>query len=162
VDSWLPLVIALLGLTSTLLGVWMTQRVADCRDEKRQQHERQAEQERRLREDATRTFDHRRDAYLAFVEEWWRFSDAIFQAKMFHDLDPSTPHEPDHDYLDPLRNRLLAIRIYGTGQAKSKADAAFEDMRDRAFEDAGLRVGAIDDLIEQIRADLGVLTRDVG
>src|SRR3954454_22785344 len=67
---WVPLVIAGIGVISTLAGslggVLITQRRSDRRDDKIWQRERQREQGRWAREDRARTFEHRRDAYVDF------------------------------------------------------------------------------------------------
>ncbi len=64
---WVPIVVAGIGVAGTLTagiaGGLITQRWADRRDDKTWQRERLREQERWLREDEGRTFEHRREAF---------------------------------------------------------------------------------------------------
>jgi hypothetical protein len=65
---WLPLVLALLGIGGTLASALLTQRGADQREIARVRLEADRETVRHAREDAARVFDHRRDAYVKFLE----------------------------------------------------------------------------------------------
>jgi hypothetical protein len=69
---WVPLAVAVIGLTATMIGtiagVLITQRRSDRREQLTWEREREREREVWVREDAARTFDLRRDAYVAFYE----------------------------------------------------------------------------------------------
>jgi hypothetical protein len=69
---WVPLVVAGLGLlgtiTGTIGGVLIAQRRSDRREATNWNRERERERERWAREDAARTFAHRREAYSDFYE----------------------------------------------------------------------------------------------
>ncbi|GLE56388.1 hypothetical protein NJBCHELONAE_16970 [Mycobacteroides chelonae] len=65
---WLTLVLAGLSPASALLGVWLTQRRADRREDAAFTRELAREHERWQREDQMRTFDDRRAAYVEFYE----------------------------------------------------------------------------------------------
>jgi hypothetical protein len=70
IPLWVPLVVAILGLIGTaggaIAGVVITQRRSDARDMTAWQRERDRERERWAREDAARTFELRREAYIEF------------------------------------------------------------------------------------------------
>jgi len=67
---WVPLVVAGIGVTGTLIagisGAWITRRWSDQREDKAWTRERERERERWAREDEARTFEHRREAYEEF------------------------------------------------------------------------------------------------
>ena len=69
---WVPLVVAGIGLLGTIIGtiagVLITQRRSDRRERESWVRERERERERWAREDALRTFEQRRDAYIDFYE----------------------------------------------------------------------------------------------
>jgi hypothetical protein len=61
---WVPLLVAGLGIA----GVFFTQWRSDKRESATWARDRRRERERWAREDAARTFDHRRDAHVDFYE----------------------------------------------------------------------------------------------
>jgi len=63
-----PLVVAALGLVSTVVGIVDTQIMANRRERESWQRETDRERERWQREDHARTFEHRRVAYVEFYE----------------------------------------------------------------------------------------------
>jgi hypothetical protein len=67
---WIPLVVAGMTLLGTVsggvVGVVLTQRRADRREQQAWEREREREKEHWGREDAARTFEHRREAYVNF------------------------------------------------------------------------------------------------
>ena len=67
---WVPLVVAAIGLlgtfSGTIAGVLITQRRSDRREGLTWERERQRERDLWAREDALRTFEQRRDAYIGF------------------------------------------------------------------------------------------------
>lgn len=71
---WLTLIVALLSPGGALLGVWVTQRRADRRDDATFARELARERERWAREDQARTFEHRRAAYIEYYEALRRMS----------------------------------------------------------------------------------------
>lgn len=79
---WVPLVVAGLGVLGavcgTLAGVLITQRRSDRREEVVWERERERERHRWAREDALRTFDHRRSAYEAFYESLREMAETVY------------------------------------------------------------------------------------
>ncbi len=73
VPLWVPLVVAALGFLGTvgagLGGVLITQRRSDRREGLAWQRERERERQQWKREDALRTFEHRREAYVTYYRE---------------------------------------------------------------------------------------------
>ena len=69
---WIPLVVAALGVLGTvtagIVGVLITQRRADRREEKIWERERQREREHWTREGTARTFEQRQRAYVNYFK----------------------------------------------------------------------------------------------
>lgn len=65
---WVPLVVAALGIVSTLVGIVVTQIMANRRERATWTRELEREQARWAREDQALTFEHRRTAYVEFYE----------------------------------------------------------------------------------------------
>jgi hypothetical protein len=145
VHDWLTLIVAALGIGGTLAGTVLAQHSA-----------RKSDRERFAHEDATRTFDHRRSAYFDYLQEWEGFRTRLADAQEMHEYDQSLPDEPPHDWLMPLWNRLLAIRVYGTAAAYAKAEAAYDALSAHAFGNRGLDQEPLDAFIAQVRVDLAV------
>lgn len=65
---WVPLVVAALGFVSTVVGIVVTQIMANRRERASWQRDTDREQQRWQREDQARTFEHRHTAYVEFYE----------------------------------------------------------------------------------------------
>jgi hypothetical protein len=65
---WVPLLVAALGVVSTLVGIVVTQIMANRRERATWTRELGREQARWAREDQALTFEHRRTAYVEFYE----------------------------------------------------------------------------------------------
>ena len=72
---WSQIGSGLIGGCLALLGVVFTQRRADRREAERWEREREREREVWAREDASRSYYHRREAYIEFMNEWQRHYD---------------------------------------------------------------------------------------
>jgi hypothetical protein len=145
------------GLTVT--GVVLTQNRADRREDERWRREREHERQVWAREEATRTYDQRRDAYLDFMKDWDERFNAIYMNKLTRE-EP----EPPEDYLEPLFKHVEQVRTFGSRQAGSLALDAFGALRYHAYEGGPIPALGLDEFREQVRRDLGVadgsITRD--
>ena len=65
---WVTLVVAALGFVSTVVGIVITQVMANRRELASWQRDTDREQQRWQREDQARTFEHRRTTYVEFYE----------------------------------------------------------------------------------------------
>lgn len=136
-------------LAGVVLGALLAmhaQRHADRRDAARLQLECE-------REDAARSYEHRRDAYVDFFKEFYRFLNAFEEASARGKFDP-----PD-DYLVPLYDRVIQIQIFGTQEAAKLADKAFDDLSDGVFLGDDLDPTALELLRNEIRRDLSIPDR---
>src|SRR4051794_25875021 len=110
---WLPLVVAGLGLLGTIVGtiggVLVAQRRADQRESVNWSRERERERAIWSREDAARTFEHRREAYTDFYEAVRamasRASTAVYGSSRF---------ELEFDWFQPTYEKLQHLRVYAT------------------------------------------------
>jgi hypothetical protein len=102
-STWLPLLVAALGIAGTVTGVVLTQRNANHRDDITWARERERERQAWEREDLARTFDDRRVAYVEF------FIAVKALAKMAYDRDcgltegAELPGDWDKDAAEKLR-----------------------------------------------------------
>lgn len=149
---------ALIGAGLALLGVLITQRRADRRELEQWRREREREREVWAREDSTRSYDNRRDAYLHFIYEWHRLAEVYGKAVEEYEMNRGFDPEPNHDWLLSLYEKNLAVELFGTEAAQKKAQDA-SDALDRmarhggSFPDA---MAAIKTFQEQARRDLSV------
>lgn len=148
---WSQILPGLLGGGFALLGVWFTQRQSDRRELERWQREREREREGWAREDAARSYDHRRDAYIDFMSEWNRYYDIAYRARV---LGPG--EEPDFDWLVDLYGKLIPVEIFGTGSAAKSARAALKALSDYAYNGTALDHAIFGELQSIVRRDLGV------
>src|SRR6266568_4922156 len=118
-STWLPLLVAALGIVGTVggtvTGVVLTQRQASRRDAITWARERERERERWAREDADRTFSNRRDTYVDFYES---LRDMAF---LVYNFGMGLVEEPDgddgrlpFDFQLPTFRKLQHLRIYAT------------------------------------------------
>ena len=120
---WVPLAVAGLGITGTLFGVFLTQRQANKSDalvwERNQQQW--------DRDDALRTFDHRRDAYVAFYEAVTDMTLAIYNHGIGKSAKPDDSDDggmPEGFHL-PAHRALQRLRIYATPTVTEAAEDAY-------------------------------------
>jgi hypothetical protein len=149
---WVPLVVALLGLG----GILLTQRRADRREDARWQREREREQALWAREDAARSYEQRREAYVAFIKEFqrlWHELTSVAITRGLADFDPS------FDYLDSLYERLVQIQIFGTDEAANLAYAAYRTLSGGVFGRKKIPNDVLGPLQSEIRRDLSIADR---
>jgi hypothetical protein len=123
VSTVLPLTVAAFGIAGTLGGVWLTQRRADRREDMNWTRQLEREQELWAREDAARTFEHRRTAYVDFYQanaEAAQWVSTYIAVRL---------RGGDEAELPPLwssevEDRLQALQIYATPRVTELADKA--------------------------------------
>jgi hypothetical protein len=166
IPLWVPLVVAILGLIGTgggaIAGVIITQRRSDARDRAAWDRER----ERWAREDAARTYELRREAYIEFHAAVNR-QRAVFidvqrvRHEGFVEPDQSTSDEMERD----LRRTQEKVRIYGSPAVVEAAEyivtrlmAARSTLKDEERTARHLSAFARKEaeLLREIRADLGI------
>ncbi|OBB76803.1 hypothetical protein A5759_05200 [Mycobacterium sp. 852014-52144_SCH5372336] len=111
-------------LGGALGGVVITQRSADRRERESRAEEFKRERARWAREDAARTFEERRDAYLGFYEA---LRQALAFANSFFDEGADLSRLPlPYDWYGPLYHHLQRVEIYGSEAVIALAQRAFE------------------------------------
>jgi hypothetical protein len=122
---WVALAVAAIGVVGTVVGtiggVLMTQRRSDRREDRNWNREREREQERWAREDAARTFEHRRDAYSAFYEAVREMARQAYD----HGMGLGDHNELPFDWQLPIYRRLQHLRLYATPAVADAATAAY-------------------------------------
>jgi hypothetical protein len=146
---WVPLAVAGLAVVGTLAGVVFTQVWNSRLDERRWSRESERLREAQAREDVNRTYEHRRAAYVDFLQEFER----LYQQ-----------HAPfDGSAVKRLQGeRLVAVQVYGTSEAWRLAlncQNAFmfglvSHPEDASAFEACMDAGA--EFLHQVRRDLGV------
>lgn len=166
---WVPLVVAGLGLLGAVLGtiggVLITQRRSDRREALAWERERDRERELWAREDAARTFEHRRRAYSDFYESLKAMALQVYNHGMgLEDGDKELPE----GWQFPTFQRLQQLDLYGTASAALAADEAYtavwrwghatkHGVDDEAFYDAQAAADFAErDLLVAIRTDLNI------
>ena len=120
-STWLPLLVAALGIAGTVTGVVLTQRNANRRDDITWTRERQKERESWAREDAARTFSERRDAYVEF------YVAVKALARMAYDHGygfTDSPGLPD-DWHEDAAEKRSRLEFYADRPVASAASAAY-------------------------------------
>jgi hypothetical protein len=152
-QEWLTLGIAILGIVGTLTGALLTQWRANKREEKRWQEEHRREQRRWEREDALRTFDHRRDAYIEYLAKWRHYFNLLWD----HEYHPGPAQEPPEDLLEPLWERFTVVMMYGSPEAIGIAEKMYDALYEWVFRSGEtVRDDVTTAFIEQARTDLKV------
>lgn len=164
---WLTLLVAALSPAAALLGVWLTQRRADRRDDATFARELKRERERWQREDEARTFENRRVAYVEFFEALRRMHITVEQFAMGHI--GTAFSELDEDWTVDAWEKLQHLQIYATPHVGSLASKAFfltqdcgsatsyGDFRTANYHArADIMDRAKDTLLQAIRSDLRV------
>jgi hypothetical protein len=158
---WVPLLVAALGVVSTLVGIVVTQIMANRRERANWTRELQREQTRWSREDQARTFSYRRVAYVQFYES---LRSAIARINFLIVYGSDGARMPEGWYYE-LFEKLQHVEMYGSADVVTVAQRAFEVTQawgDRAGpavndEDLDYEVsGMASTLLDAIRKDLGV------
>jgi hypothetical protein len=175
---WVPLLVTALGIigtvAGTVTGVVLTQRQASRRDDLNWSRERERERERWAREDADRTFSHRRDAYVDFYEALRDMAFLIYNFGMGLSEEPGSDEgRLPFDFQLRAFRKLQHLRLYAipaTAQAAEDAYNAAWRWGDRTrfaqddeqfYEDQNDFDTAEEVLRTAIRTDMGVpSTRD--
>lgn len=122
---WVPLIVALLGVVSTVVGIVVTQVMANRRERASWQRETARDQQRWAREDQARTFEQRHLAYVEFYEALRRMHQTVEIHAMATRGDPK--YGPlDLDWHTEGWDKLHHIEIYGTPHLSSLATQAYE------------------------------------
>jgi hypothetical protein len=155
---WVPLAVAGLAVAGTLAGVIFTQAWNNRLDERRWTREGDRLREAQAREDADRTYEHRRGAYVDFLQELERLQRIVWA------FDPEGRPLDDDDVdevFKGLSERLVAVRVFGTYEADLLARDCLNKLQvsalhpeDAARSEDAVRAGA--EYLLQIRKDLGV------
>lgn len=155
-DALWSLLVALVGVTGTLIGVVLTQRQADRRAAAERDDQEAREERRFRREDEAQTYEHRRVAYAAFLKAF----DSHVEG--FDRWDMERHGEPlPEDALEDLFDELTQVRIYGTRAGATRADALFDWIYDLMWRDVPKShrrdlAALMAAYLEQVRSDLSV------
>lgn len=144
-----------LAVVSAMVTAVLTQRNANRREDARWQREREREQALWAREDAARSYDHRREAYVAFIKEFhhrWKVSIEVEQAGF-------PTGDPPEDFFVPVYDLLTPIEIFGTKEAARLAEEACQTLSARAFTNHGLPPDVLGPFQSEIRRDLSIPDR---
>jgi hypothetical protein len=113
---WSQLLAGLVAGGLTLSGVWLTQRRSDKREALAWTRQRKREEEVWAREDAARSYEHRREAYAAFSKQWnthlARAESAVTRGREI---------ESDVDWTSEVFDACLVVELYGTAAATEAA-----------------------------------------
>lgn len=116
------MVVAVLGLlatvSGTVLGVVITQRRSDRREDLQWARMREREREQLAREDSLRTFDQRRIAYMEFEEQLRSAALAV--------SDRRSRSELDEEWQVPVFQSLLRLQVFATPETTAAAVAAYD------------------------------------
>ena len=166
---WVPVLVAALGIAGTLGGVMITQRRADRREEAASEREKEREQSRWSREDALRTFEQRRTAYVDFYQANGQAGQSVssyIAARRRGDDDVESPQL----WASVVDERLQVLEIYATPRVTALAQKAhtayrrtsLEARRPQGVDDDQLKErmhdwdAARSELLAAIHEDLGV------
>ena len=147
--------VAVVGILGTLTGVIFTQIWTSRLDERRWERERGRQRELEAREDANRTYEHRRAAYADFLREFERLR------RLYVDGDAANRPAISKRTFEELSAFWTAITLYGTERANGLANDCLTSIEgwvtnpdnDDAAENA---LEAWFDFLGQIREDLDV------
>jgi len=122
---WVPLLVAAIGVIGTLVagiaGTVIAQRWANQRDDKTWARERLREQERWRREDETRTFEHRREAF----EECYQAVKALAKRAYDHGYGFDDTPELPFDWNSDAFAKLQRLGIYADRISFGAANRAY-------------------------------------
>jgi hypothetical protein len=157
---WVTLAGSCAGAVVALAGVIISQVLTERRETARWAREQSRQRETWEREDAARTYEQRRDAYLAYANEWHRYHDKINEH--FDRRSRGYALDPDEDALNDLYKYLLQVEIFGTDGGRKAAKTAFKELADWLFGDRKLDYAVIESYQEQVRDDLAIPPSRVG
>lgn len=161
-STWVPLLIAALGVLATLTGVIFTQLWNSRLETRRWEREHNRQRAVDSRDDRNRTYEHRREAYVDFLRDLERLRRAY--------TDGVHPPNPAHATFDALWDLWTAVMIYGTPEAQSlvqECGDAFGMLQSSWGTDAGDSIieeimDSWHQLLSQVRKDLGVSDLPLG
>lgn len=156
-----------IGVAGTLLGVAFTQWRSDMRERNRLAVEERREQQRLAqdteRERDARLFDHRRNAYLAVIEQYHRWINIVA------DVREGLASEPPEDAMDGFWRIVGDVDLYGSAEVAEKAQALYFELHQQTYgprnpniEDADHDLEAGDrhnEFVNAARTDLGLPAR---
>jgi hypothetical protein len=151
---WVPIVAALAGAIG---GSVLTQVLLGRREDRRWRQEREHERLIWAREDAGRSYDHRRQAYMDFLAEFHRLRRVVEAARAQGATSEALPRQA----MDDLTDLWTAVLIYGSEDGQQWASACHSSLRLWAWhpERADLEETVMEDwnqYLTQVRIDLGV------
>lgn len=165
---WVPLVVAGMGfiaaISAALLGAQITQRRSDAREAAQWERERERERERWKREDEARTFEHRREVYVAYFETIKRMANLVDLASQ----ERSGNYVLPDDWWRPAFDSLNQLIVYGTSTVAEAAGAAYacarvmgDELRLKGRSERckalGIKYGELEsDLLHKIREDMQI------
>jgi hypothetical protein len=120
VSWWVLLVVAAIGAIATVSGVLITQRRSDARDDMAWTRERERERERWKQEDAARTFDLRREAYVEYYAAMSSVVDQL-RARMANEPFPIEPGQIGR----AMEEAFTKVSIYGSKAVYECAKQAY-------------------------------------
>lgn len=147
-STLVPLIVGLLGGLGSAL---VTQLLANRREDARWRREREREQALWAREDAARSYDHRRNAYLDFIKEVLRQRKAIAAAQEDRD---GSDFDPPGDYLARAYERLVQIQIFGSQEAAKLAELVIQLLYEGTTPNDAQDM--LEVLYDEIRRDLSI------
>lgn len=122
---WVPLIVAGMGLVGTVsggvAGIVLTQRRADRREAAAWTRERDRERDQWAREDAARTFDHRREAYLDFYVAVKELARTAYD----HGFGFTEP-ELQEGWQDDAFRKLHRLQFYADRELAAAASRAYD------------------------------------
>jgi hypothetical protein len=165
---WVPLLVAVLGLIGTVVGtvagVIITQRRSDRRETLVWERERERERERWTREDEARTFDIRRESYIAYYSALSVRRSALSAA--MRAPGPRNEVKQQISEIDlELRTAYQAVQVYGSDAIRNLAADLYSATSStyrtlNSIEASGPKIKALvngaENFLEEIRGELGI------
>ena len=147
---WPVILSSFLSLCGALGGVVYTQKRADDREADRRADDTRREEARWAREDAIRSYEHRRAAYADFVTTWEGYVEAVIAGDE-RDMPP-----PEGSDWDPLYRARTQVQVFGTAKASAAASSAVSALEKWAGSDTRLDRSSMDTYLAEIRRDLAI------
>jgi hypothetical protein len=145
-------VTGVLGALAALLGVFLNGWLTNRREAARWERDRDLQAQAWARDDAARSYEHRREAYLNFVTQWRLHHDMAWRYRTFGKNGP----DPDYDWMDDLYDSFVALQIFGTRSAVEAAEAALKNLSAYCTEGKDLQYSLFEEVQAQIRRDLSI------
>jgi hypothetical protein len=144
-------IIGLGGAFAALLGVFVNGWLTNNREEARWERERELQAQAWARDDAARSYEHRREAYVNFVNQWRVHYDIAWRYRTL-----GGPGEPDYDWMDPLYEAFVALQVFGARGVIAAAEATMKNLDGYCTSGADLDYRLFENLQAQIRQDLAI------